>query len=62
MFELSFTGLPLRVGLILFVSVVSDHSALPHFSTGSGDAHAFGHQPATSKHTRQQVYTDLNRS
>lgn len=40
-------ALPLRVGLVLLVPVVSDHAALPHLSAGSGDAHPFGGQPGS---------------
>lgn len=40
------SGLPLRVWIILFVSIMSDHAALSGLTTRPGDLHSFGGQSA----------------
>lgn len=40
------SGLPLRVWIILFVPIMSDHAALSRLTTRPGDLHSFGGQSA----------------
>lgn len=40
------SDLPLRVWIILFVPIMSDHAAISCFTTGPGDLHSFGGQSA----------------
>lgn len=49
---------PLRVGVVLFVSLVANHAASAHLAAGPGDAHAFGRQPEKKNKTaRYKVAT-----
>lgn len=43
------SGLPLRVGLVLFVPVMSDHATFPRLAAWSGDTHPFGGQSVAQR-------------
>lgn len=43
------SDLPLRVGLVLFVPVMSDHATSPRLAAWSGDAHPFGGQSVAER-------------
>lgn len=43
------SGLPLRVWIILFVPIMSDHAALSCLATRPGDLHSFGGQSAAHR-------------
>lgn len=40
------SGSPLRVRIVLFVPIMSDHAALSRLTARPGDLHSFGGQPA----------------
>lgn len=49
--------LPLRIGLVLFVSVVSDHTTFSCLTTRSGDRHPIRRHPETHHHRRCHSWT-----